>query len=129
MADSTTTAAISVSVLTFAAIEAGAPLAIGFIFAGLFGALVGHVRWTLERERQNPNVPELPMRQHVCMLLRAIIMAEFVSLVLLLIWLDQVWPWTWGLIVGAVSSVFAADAIELMWNIVRTRALGYAEKK
>jgi hypothetical protein len=111
--------------LTIAAVEAGMPLAVGFLFAGLFGALVGHVRWVVDRERRDPTLGELPMRQQMCMVARAAIMGEFVCLVLLLVWLETGWPWTWGLIAGAISAVFGSDAIELMWTTVKARAGAY----
>lgn len=122
MQDAPIVTTLAASALTMAAVQAGIPLAIGFMFVGIFGALVGHARWTLERERRDPSVADLPFRQHVCMLLRAMLMAEFVCLVLLFVWIEFKWPWTWGLIVGAISSVFASDAIELMWTMVKARA-------
>ena len=48
-------------------------------------------------------------------------MAEFVATVWRLAWIDQSRPWAWGLIVCAISSVFASDAIELMWQAVQRR--------
>lgn len=101
--------------LSMAVIIAGVPLFIGFMLVGMAGAFVGHARWTLARERDKPDAEVLPLRQHVCMILRALLMAEFVTMILFLIWTEQGWSWTWGLVVGAISSVFAADAIEIMW--------------
>lgn len=107
--------------LTMAAITSGMPLAIGFVSVGLVGATVGHARWTLERERKEPQSESLPLRKHLCMILRAILMAEFVCLILFLAWTEYQWSWTWGLITGAIASVFASDAIELMWQSVQNR--------
>lgn len=105
--------------LTLVAVQAGIPLGIGFAAVGVLGATVGHARWMLERERNNPDAADIPMRRHVCMLLRALLMAEFVCAVLLLLWIEYEWRWPIGLIVGAVSSVFASDAIELMWTTIK----------
>lgn len=116
-----TAAAVAGSTLTLAAVQAGTPLGIGFALMGLLGATTGHARWMLDREKKTPEAPAITVRQHLCMLARAILMAEFVAVVLLLAWLELRWPWTWGLIVCAVSSVFASDAIELMWTAVQAR--------
>lgn len=122
MADTTTGAiAVAGSALTIAAVQAGLPMAIGFAATGAFGAAVGHARWTLDRERKDPGGPTIPYRIHGCMMLRAVLMAEFVAMILLLAWVEYRWPWTWGLIVCAVSSVFASEAIELMWVAVQKR--------
>lgn len=107
--------------LTMAAITAGMPLALGFAGVGVIGATVGHARWTLERERNNTDVGAIPLRRHICMLLRAVLMAEFVCMILFLAWTEYQWSWTWGLITGAIASVFASDAIELMWDAVQSR--------
>ena len=117
------TVAISTSgsVLTAAAVYAGLPLGMGFAAMGVLGAVTGHMRWMIERERKNPEAPALTLRQHLCMLLRAICMAEFIAVVLMLAWIDQSLPWAWGLIICAISSVFASDAIELMWQAVQRK--------
>lgn len=92
------------------------PLAMGFCVVGVLGATVGHARWTLERERKDPGVADLPYRQHLCMIARGILMAQFVCLVLLLLWIEYHWPWTLGLIAALLGSVFASDTIEWMWQ-------------
>lgn len=117
----TVTISTTGSVLTLAAVYAGLPLGMGFAAMGVLGAVTGHMRWMIERERKTPDAPGISLRQHFCMLLRAVCMAEFVATVLLLAWIDQSWPWAWGLIVCAISSVFASDAIELMWQAVQRR--------
>jgi len=122
VADSTSiVGATAGSVLTVAAVQAGLPLGIGFAGMGVLGAVVGHARWTLEQEKRDPRPASLTYRQHVCMIMRAVLMAEFVAMVLLLAWLEYSLPWTWGLIICAISSVFAADTIELMWQAVQAR--------
>lgn len=119
----TTQALLLSSTLTLALAIENLPLAVGFASVGVLGAFVGHARYTLEREKQTPPAAELTAREHACMLMRGVLMAEFVCLVLLLAWLEMRWAWTWGLIVAAISSVFATDAIELMWRAVRARFL------
>lgn len=114
-----TAAAVAGSTLTLAAVQAGTPLGIGFALMGLLGATTGHARWMVEREKKTPDAPAITVRKHFCMLAWAVLMAEFVAVVLLLAWIELRWPWTWGLIVCAVSSVFASDAIEMMWNGVQ----------
>ena len=105
--------------LTLAAVQAGIPLGIGFATVGVLGATVGHARWTLERERLNPEAMNIPLRRHACMLLRGVLMAEFVCAVLLLATIEWEIRWPIALIVGAVSSVFASDAIEFMWQMIK----------
>lgn len=118
-----TTVSLATAALTMAAVEAGIPLAMGFGIAGVFGACVGHARWMLERERADQTaMVNLDLRIHICMMLRAVVMGMFTSFLLLLLWIEMRWPWTWGIIVASLASVFSADAIEGAWRIVKGRA-------
>lgn len=116
MAEQAASATLAGAALTMAMVEAGMPLAVGFATVGILGACVGHARWTIELERKDPAAPALPWRLHLCMLGRGLLMAQFVCLILLLMWLEYHWPWTFGLIAASLGSVFASDAIEWMWQ-------------
>lgn len=119
-AESATPAVLVTSAVSFAVWAAGWPYAVGYAGVGILGAAVGHARYTIDREKQVPALADLTIRQHCCMIARGILMAEFVCLILLLAWVEMNWAWTWGLIVAAISSVFANDAIELMWIKLKT---------
>jgi hypothetical protein len=106
-----------------AAVEAGMPLAVGFLMVGFIGAIVGHIRWTIEQERKNADFT-ISISRHFWMMGRACVMAIFVCGIVLLVWIEMRWPWTWGLIIGAISSVFANDAIEWMWHTLKAKANG-----
>lgn len=114
-------AGVSGGALTIATVQAGLPMAAGFVAMGAFGALVGHARWCIERAKKNPHARPVPIGTHLWMICLAVLMSEFVSLILLFAWIHYELPWALGLIVAGVCSVFANDAIELMWRAVQAR--------
>lgn len=110
-------ASAAAGALVIAAMQAGIPIAIGMVCVGLLGAGVAHARAISAREKDGEEV--FTRRQHLCMLLRGILFAEFVCMIIFITWIEYNWPWTLALILGAISSVFASEAIELMWSGVR----------
>jgi len=106
--------------LTVAVVSAGMPLAIGFAVAGALGASVGFLRNTLEQEKAGKQWSSLPFGCHLFHFFRGLVLAEFVCMVIFLTWLEMGWPWAWGLIAACVSSVFAPEAIEVMWSRIKT---------